>query len=44
MEQIVEKDYAVKFAADARPVFAVGMNVNADGRTIDSYDIRPLKP
>ena len=43
LEQIVEKDYAVKFAADARPVYAVGLNISQDGRTIDSYDIRQVK-
>ena len=43
LEQIVEKDYAVKFAADARPVYAVGLNVSQDGRTIDSYEIRQVK-
>ena len=37
--QAIDKDYAVRFAADGRPVFAVGLNVSADRRTIESYDI-----
>jgi len=38
-EQILTKDYAVRFAADARPVWAIGLNISADRRTIESYDI-----
>ena len=37
--QIIEKDYAVRFAADPRPVYAVGLNVSADHRTIESYEM-----
>ena len=37
--QILTKDYAVRFASDARPVWAVGLNVSADHRTIDSYEM-----
>ncbi|MBQ9357246.1 MAG: AAA family ATPase [Prevotella sp.] len=43
LQQILTKDYAVKFAADQRPVWAVGLNVSADRRTIDSYDIVQVK-
>ena len=43
LEQILAKDYAVKFASDERPVFAVGLNVSDDRRTIDSYDIIQVK-
>ena len=39
LEQIMAKDYAVRFAADPRPVYAVGLNVSADRRTIESCDI-----
>ena len=37
--QIIAKDYAVRFAADTRPVYAVGLNISEDRRTIDSYKI-----
>ncbi len=38
-DQIIAKDYAVRFAADSRPVWAVGMNISQDRRTIDDYKI-----
>ena len=41
--QVIEKDYAVRFAADPRPVFAVGLNVSADHRTIESYEMVKVK-
>ena len=41
-EQILKKDYAVLFAADLRPVFAVGLNISQDCRTIESYEIVPV--
>ena len=37
------RDYAVRFAADPRPVFAVGLNVSADHRTIESYEMVKVK-
>lgn len=37
--QILKKDYAVRFAADLRPVFAVGLNISQDCRTIESYEV-----
>ena len=42
-DQIIKKDYAVRFAADARPVWAMGMNISQDRRTIDSYRIVQVK-
>ena len=43
MEQIERKDYAVLFAADPRPVYAVGLNISKDCRTIDSYEVTQCK-
>ena len=42
-DQILMKGYAVRFAADPRPVYAVGLNVSADRRTIDSYKVVSVK-
>jgi len=42
-DQIIKKDYAVRFAADERPVWAVGMSISQDRRTIDSYRIVQVK-
>jgi hypothetical protein len=38
-DQILTKDYAVRFAADPRPVVAVGLSISEDRRTIDSYKV-----
>ena len=38
-----EKDYAVRFAADARPVWAIGLNISKDCRTIEEYRIVQVK-
>ena len=38
-DQILRKDYAMRFAHDSRPVVAVGLNISNDRRTIDSYNI-----
>ena len=38
-DQILKKDYAMRFAHDSRPVVAVGLNISNDRRTIDSYNI-----
>ena len=38
-DQILKKDYAVRFAADSRSIVAVGMNISEDRRTIDNYKI-----
>jgi hypothetical protein len=42
LHQILAKDYAVRFAAESRPVYAVGLNISADRKTIESYDIVKL--
>lgn len=42
INQILGKDYAVRFAADSRPVVAVGLNISQDRRTIDDYKILAL--
>ena len=42
-KQILTKDYAVRFAADARPVFAVGLNISEDRRTIERYEVVEVK-
>ena len=42
-DQIIKKDYAVRFAADARPVWAIGLNINKDCRTIEEYRIVQVK-
>jgi hypothetical protein len=42
-DQIISKDYAARFAADKRPVVAVGLNISQDRRTIDSYKIVNVK-
>lgn len=38
-DQIITKNYAVRFAADRRPVWAVGLNISPDRRTIDSFRV-----
>ena len=42
-DQILTKDYAVRFASDPRPVFAIGLNISQDRRTIDQYRICQVK-
>ena len=42
-DQIIAKNYAVRFAADQRPVWAVGLNISEDRRTIDHYKIVKVK-
>lgn len=42
-QQIKDKNYAVRFAADARPVYAIGLNINTERRTIDNYTIEEVK-
>ena len=41
--QILTKDYAVRFAADPRPVWAVGLNISEDRRTIERYELVACK-
>ena len=38
-DQILMKDYTVRFAADSRPVYAVGLNISHDRRTIENYQV-----
>jgi hypothetical protein len=42
-DQILQKDYAVRFAADTRPVYAIGLNISQDRRTIESFEIKIVK-
>ena len=42
-DQIIAKNYAVRFAADKRPVWAVRLNISQDRRTIDQYRIVRVK-
>lgn len=37
--QIKQKDYVAAYAADPRPVYAVGLNISPDRRTITDCDI-----
>ena len=43
IEQIVKKNYGTRFAADKRPLVAVGLNISNDRRTIDDWKIKNLK-
>ena len=42
-DQIIRKNYAVRFAADPREVWAVGMSISQDRRTIDAFRIVQVK-
>lgn len=42
-DQIIKKDYAVRFTTDTRRVIAVGLNISKDRRTIDSYKVVEIK-
>jgi len=42
-DQIIAKNYAVRFASDPRPVWAVGLNVSQDRRTIDQWKVVKVK-
>ena len=42
-EQILTKDYAVRFAHDPRRVVAIGLNISQDRRTIDNYKVCEVK-
>ena len=42
-DQIITKDYAVRFTADQRPVWAVGLNISEDRRTIDQWKVVKVK-
>lgn len=43
VNQIIEKNYAVRFTADSRPVWAIGMNISQDYSTIDGCKIVKAK-
>jgi hypothetical protein len=42
-DQIIKKDYAARFAQDQRPVWAVGLNISKDRRTIENYIVVNVK-
>jgi len=42
-DQVIAKNYAVRFAADPRPVWAVGLNISQDRRTIDQWKVVSVK-
>lgn len=42
IEQIKEKNYAVAFVSDPRPVYAVGLNFTSNCHTLDSWTIEKL--
>lgn len=42
-DQILSKDYAVRFAHDFRSIVAIGLNISPDHRTINEYKIRKLR-
>ena len=43
VNQIITKDYAVRFTTDTRPVWAVGLNISEDHRTIDQWKVVRVK-
>ena len=43
LAQIKEKDYAVAFASDPRPVYAVGLNFTSSVHTLDSWTVERIK-
>ena len=43
VNQILKKDYAVRFAHDSRRIVAVGLNISQNRRTIDQYRICEVK-
>ena len=42
IEQIISKDYAVRFASDSRPIYAVGLNISQDRRTINDFKLERI--
>ena len=42
-DQVIKKNYVVRFATDPRPVWAVGMNISEDRRTIDQWKVVKVK-
>ena len=43
LSQIKENDYAIAFASDPRPVYAVGLNFTSNNHTLDSWTVEKLK-
>lgn len=43
LQQVERKDYAVVFASDPRPVFAIGMNIDSEKRTIEQPQVKQVK-
>ena len=43
VSQIVDKNYAMRFSSDSRPVYAVGLNINKDQRSIDDWTINKIE-
>ena len=41
--QILNKGYTVRFTSDVSPVYAIGLNISQDRRTIESYEIKNVK-
>ena len=42
LDQIKQKNYAVAYAADERPKFAIGLNFSSEQRTIDQWLVEQL--
>ena len=43
VSQIVDKNYAMRFSSDSRPVYAVGLNIDKDQRSIDDWTINKIE-
>ena len=43
LQQIKAKDYAVAYASDPRPVFAVGLNFTSNNHTLDDWTVEQVK-
>lgn len=43
VSQVLTKNYAVRFTADQRPVWAIGLNISEDHRTIDQWKVVQVK-
>ena len=43
LQQIKAKDYAVAYASDPRPVFAVGLNFTPNNHTLDDWTVDQVK-
>ena len=43
VNQILNKNYAVRFASDPRSVVAIGLNISEDRRTIDNWQTKTIR-